>query len=519
MSDAAAVDILTAHAMAQPEKVAVIDDRPGEPVRSMTFAEFNAYAARLANGLVERGVAPGDRVVWCGQNSLELMAMMHAARKAKCTAVPLNYRLSDEESAYVVDNSNAVLVWADAEYAPLFSRIRADVPSVRDVVIFAGDALDGQIGEADLLSDVATDPAIDADTAATMIYTSGTTGAPKGAYRRSSASPEQSMGLIQLVGYSPDDIYVTCGPLYHSGPGGLAASSHAMGQTIVLQHKFDPEDWMRLIDTHKCTSTFSAPTPIRMVTNLPDEVKAKYDVTSMKIMLANAAPWSFPLKQAYVRDFPPESLWEIYGSTEMGINAVLKPEDQMRKPGSCGQPAPYVELALFDDDGNRITEPHVPGELWVRASSIIETYHGAQGKFDDEHRDDGFHTVGDVAYVDEEGYFYICDRKKDMIISGGMNIYPAEIESSLESHPGIYEAAVFGIPSDDWGESVHACIVKTDPSLTEADVEAYSREHLASYKIPRSIEFIDEIPKTGSNKILKRELRAKYWTDADRQVG
>ncbi len=513
------LDLLTAHAEVRGDKLAIIDDRPGQVARSMTFAEFNAYAARIANGLIEHGVEPGQRVVWCGQNSLELVAMMHAARKAKVTAVPLNYRLSDEESIYVVDNSDAVLVWVDHEYAALFDRIRGHIPQVRDVVIFGGDPLDGQMAEAAFLSDIETDPDVDADTAATMIYTSGTTGAPKGAYRKTTRDPEQGNAMRDFIGHEADDIYVTCGPLYHSGPGGFAATAHALGMTIVVQHKFDAEDWLRLIDTYRCTTTFSAPTPIRMVTNLPDEVKATYDVTSMRIMLANAAPWSFPLKQAYVRDFPPESLWEMYGSTEMGVNTLLAPQDQMRKPGSCGKPAPLVELKLIDDNGATIDEPHVPGELWVKATSIIETYHGAQDKFDSEHRDDGFHTVGDVAYFDEEGFYFICDRKKDMIISGGMNIYPAEIESALESHPGIYEAAVFGIPSEDWGELVHACIVKADPALTEADVQAFCREHLASYKLPRSLAFIDEIPKTGSNKILKRELREPYWAGHATRVG
>ncbi len=509
-------DILTMRAEAHPDKVAVIDDRPGQPVRSMTFAEFNAYVARLANGIVERGVQPGDRVVWCGLNSLELLAMMHAARKAKVTAVPLNYRLSDEESVYVVDNSDAVLVWADVEYAPLFSRIRGEIPKVRDVVIFGGDPLDGQEPESALLSAETADPAIEADTAATMIYTSGTTGVPKGAYRRSAAMPEQRRAMFDFIGYTADDVYITCGPLYHSGPGGFAGFSHAMGNTIVIQHKFDAEDWMRLVSTHRATHTFSAPTPIRMVTNLPAEVKDRYDVTCMRIMMANAAPWPFPLKQAYVEDFPPESLWECYGSTEMGVNTLLAPADQLRKPGSCGLPAPMVEIALFADDGTEITEPNVPGELWVRASTVIETYHGAQEKFDSEHRTDGFHTVGDIAYRDDEGYLFICDRKKDMIISGGMNIYPAEIEAALEQHPGIYEAAVFGIPSEEWGESVHACVVRTeaDGIEDEAAVEAHARDLLAGYKVPRSVEFIAEIPKTGSNKILKRELRSKYWDDA-----
>jgi len=227
-------------------------------------------------------------------------------------------------------------------------------------------------------------------------------------------------------------------------------------------------------------------------------------------MLANAAPWPFPLKEAYVEDFPPESLWEVYGSTEMGVNTILEPADQLRKPGSCGKAAPMVELALFDDDRNLVTEPNVPGELFARSSSMFRTYHKAQAKFDaDEH--DGWHTVGDMAYRDEEGFYFICDRKRDMIISGGMNIYPAEIESALEAHPDIFEVAVVGVPSEEWGEEVLAIVVpKPHSDLDQAAVEAFARDHMAGYKVPRRIEFLDEIPKTGSNKILKRDLRRQF---------
>jgi fatty-acyl-CoA synthase/long-chain acyl-CoA synthetase len=292
-------------------------------------------------------------------------------------------------------------------------------------------------------------------------------------------------------------------------------SAQAMGQTIVLQHKFDPEDWLRLLETYRCTSTFAAPTPIRMICNLPQEVLARYDRSSMRIMIANAAPWSFALKQLYVATFPPESLFEIYGSTELGVNTILRPEDQMRKPGSCGKEAPMVEIRLYDADGNIVTDtgPEATGELYVRSSSVFADYYKQHDKFEEDHRD-GFQTVGDIAYRDDEGFLYICDRKKDMIISGGMNIYPAEIESALELHPDVYEAAVFGIPSEDWGETVHAVVVKRPGTDLDDDaVVAHAREHLARYKVPRSISWMDELPKTGSGKILKRELRQPFWAD------
>ena len=257
-----------------------------------------------------------------------------------------------------------------------------------------------------------------------------------------------------------------------------------------------------------------------MICTLPGEVKARYDVSSMRIMIANAAPWSYALKQLYVANLPPESLWEVYGSTELGVNTILRPEDQMRKPGSCGKEAPLVEIRLYDDDGNVVTAtgPDAPGELYVRSPSTFADYYKQHDKFEEDHRD-GFQTVGDIAYRDDEGYLYICDRKKDMIISGGMNIYPAEIEAALEQHPDVYEAAVFGIPSDEWGETVHAVVVRRPGAdLDEASVTTHARSHLAGYKVPRSITWLDEMPKTGSGKILKRELRQPFWADRTSNV-
>ncbi len=481
----------------------------------MTYRELNGYVNRLANGLVNLGIEPGDSVMWLGQNSIEVSAFNHAARKIGTVSVPLNYRLTDEESIYVINNSDSVLIFADAAFAPMLDRIRAAIPAVEDVVIFSADRAGlhpGQIAEADMLGST-DEPSPTPRAGKVMIYTSGTTGNPKGAVRNAALGSEQVGALLQMLSYRPDDVYITCGPLYHSGPGAFASFGFMMGHTVVVQHKFDAEDWLRLVDKYRCSTSFSAPTPIRMIVNLPSEVKARYDTSSMRVMVANAAPWPFALKEAYVRHFPPESLWEVYGSTELGVNTVLAPEDQLRKPGSCGRPAPMVEIALFDDDRNLITESGKPGEVFIRASSIFDTYHKAHDRYEaDEH--DGWHTVGDMAYRDDEGFYYICDRKKDMIISGGMNIYPAEVEAALERHPLIFEAAVIGVPSEDWGETVMAVVVaKTTDSttpLSAADVERFARSHLAGYKVPRTIEFVDEIPKTGSNKILKRALRERF---------
>jgi fatty-acyl-CoA synthase/long-chain acyl-CoA synthetase len=231
----------------------------------------------------------------------------------------------------------------------------------------------------------------------------------------------------------------------------------------------------------------------------------------MKRMIANAAPWSMALKEAYMRDFGEDSLWEVYGSTELGVDTVLAPGDHRKRPGSCGRAVPGMEIRLYDETGNEVTEPDVPGEVFVRGPSTFSGYYMAADTTRAAQRGD-FAWVGDVAYRDADGFYYICDRKSDMIISGGMNIYPAEIEAALERHPGITDVAVFGIPSEEWGESVHAVVVlRAGHALTPAAVTAFAREHLAAYKSPRSVSFVGEIPRTGSGKILKRVLREPFW--------
>jgi len=382
------------------------------------------------------------------------------------------------------------------------------------VVVFGGTGPAGTLGD-EFVAAASNEPpesAQEMTTAATMIYTSGTTGKPKGAVRHT-RDDASAIALITLIGYTADDVYLTSGPLYHSGPSAFMAIGLALGNTIILQRKFDPEDWLRLTDKYKVTSTFSAPALIRMVCALPAEVKDRYGHSSMQRMIANAAPWSFALKQAYLADFPAESLWEIYGSTELGINCVLEPKDQLRKPGSCGKPAPMTEIKLIDVDGEEVTGtgPGHPGELFVRSAQVFNEYYKQPDSYAAAQRGE-FHTVGDIAYRDDEGYYYICDRKNDMIISGGMNVYPAEIEAALEQHADIFDVAVFGIPSDEWGEVVHAVVVLAPgASLSEADIIAFAREHLAGYKSPRSVSFTDELPRTGSGKLLKRQVRAPYW--------
>ena len=514
-------DILSVYAQSQPDKPGVIDDKPDGTVVMWTYAELEAQSNRVANLLLSLGAGPGKKVLWCGPNSPGVVAVMRATRKIGAVAVPLNYRLTPEEALYVINHSDAEVAYVDYEHVPMFAALRDQLQRVRHIIAVGGPSPDGMLTDADIAAAPTGAPDVGDAAGGTMIYTSGTTGKPKGAVRAGPPDPEVLGALLNLFGYRPDDIYITSGPLYHSGPSAFMGAGLLYGQTIIVQRKFDAEDWLRLVDKYQASSTFSAPALVRMICALPREVKDGYDRSSMRVMVANAAPWSFALKQRYVADFPPGSLFEVYGSTELGVDTVLMPEDQMRKPGSCGKPAPGIEIMLVGDDGNEVTgtgRDH-PGEVFVRSRAAFDTYYKNNASYESSRRGD-FHTVGDIAYRDDEGYLYICDRKTDMIICGGMNIYPAEIEAALEQHPGIYDVAVFGIPSEQWGEIAHATVVRSPgSSLTREEITAFAREHLASYKVPRSVDFTSELPRTGSGKLLKRQLRAPYWAGRAAQVG
>ncbi|HEV2253246.1 MAG TPA: AMP-binding protein [Streptosporangiaceae bacterium] len=516
-------DTLSVYARIQPGKPGVIDDRPDGTVIVWTYAELEAQANRVANLLLSLGAGPGTKVLWCGPNSPEVVAVMSATRKIGAVAVPLNYRLTPDEALYVINHSDAEVAYVDHEYAAMFAAFRSRLEKVRHVIAVGGQTPEGMLGDADIAAASADAPDVGDATGGggTMIYTSGTTGKPKGAVRSGPPDPEVLGALLNLFGYRPDDIYLTSGPLYHSGPSAFMGAGLLFGQTIIVQRRFGAEDWLRLMDTYHVTSTFSAPALIRMICALPSKVKDRYDRSSMRVMIANAAPWSYALKQQYVADFPPESLFEVYGSTELGVDTVLMPQDQMRKPGSCGRPAPGIEIMLVGADGSEVTGtgPDHAGEVFVRSKVTFDTYYKNDAGYQSNSRG-GYHTVGDIGYWDDEGYLYICDRKTDMIISGGMNIYPAEIEAALEQHPGIYDVAVFGIPSEQWGEAVHATVVLSPgSSLTSEQITAFAREHLASYKVPRSVDFATELPRTGSGKLLKRQLRAPYWAGQTSQIG
>jgi acyl-CoA synthetase (AMP-forming)/AMP-acid ligase II len=299
-------------------------------------------------------------------------------------------------------------------------------------------------------------------------------------------------------------VHLTTGPLYHSGPLAWATLTHALGGTVVLMRKFDAARWLELVREYRVTNTFTAPTPLKRVCALPPEKLAQADLSSMRSLVANAAPVPYALKQEIFAKLGDHFLFEVYGSTELGVDAVLPPEDQLARPGSCGKALPGVELRVVDEDGAELPAGE-PGVLQVRSRTTFSGYHGR------ERLVDGWKSVGDLAHLDADGYLYIRDRPGDLVITGGMNVYPAEVEAVLHEHPDVLDVAVYGLPSTEWGETVHAVVVPRDGRALEVEaLEEHVKKRLADYKRPRSWQVRAALPRTESGKLLKRLLRAEH---------
>jgi len=507
------LDTLAMHARDQPQKVALI---AGE--RKLEFAAYDQQANRAAGVLKRLGVEPGDRVATMSYNSIEGAIASQGGQRLGSIGVPISYRLGAAEVAYIVNDSGARVVLAGEEFVPIVEEARALVEGERQYVALAGDPPDGWRAFSELMAEADPSPFQSRRPPGlppSMIYTSGTTGNPKGAYRKNGVDLLAVMRILAAFEITGSDVYLLAGPGYHSAPLLFGALTGAVGGTTVIERKFDAEEALALIDRHHCTLTVMAPTLLQRIMDLPDQVRRGYDVGSMRALIMAAAPCPFSLKERAIAYFG-ESLWEFYGATETGVNLVLRPEDQLRKPGSCGTPLDGVEVLLTDDGGREVAVGE-PGELWVRTGSLAEYYNRPAATAGSMR--DGFFSVGDIAYRDQDGYYFICDRRVDMIISGGVNIYPAEVEAVLFAHPAVADVAVIGVPDAHWGESVKAVVqLHSGTTPTEAELVEWCSARLAGYKRPRSVDFVPELPRDLAGKLQKRKVREPYWAGTGRRL-
>jgi acyl-CoA synthetase (AMP-forming)/AMP-acid ligase II len=468
------------------------------------FAALDREVNRLVNGLRALGLSSGETAVWCGPNSGRVVTFMHACRKLGLVAVPLSYRLTPEEMHHVIVDSGAALVVVDAEQAPAVGQLAGRLREVRETVVFGGTFRPMRTWEEVLERGSDDEPPPPADYGAAMMYTSGTTGRPKGAVRTRSDRTLLGAMMAELR-FGASEVHITTGPLYHAGPNAFVLLTHFTGGTVVVMRAFDPMEWLDLVARHRVTSTFATPTHLKRLVSLPDDVLASADLSSLRTLLVSAAPLPFSVKQEVIAKLGDDILYEAYGSTEHGLAAILRPEDQLARPGSCGRAYGGIELKVVGDNGEELA-PGEEGELFVRTALAIDGYHGDAGEL--ASLEGGWTSVGDVGYLDVDGYLYICDRRSDLVITGGMNVYPAEVEAALHAHPAVADAAVIGLPDDDWGERVHA-VVQARPgrSVDVGELEAFVARRLAGYKRPRSWEVLDQLPRTDSGKLLRRVLR------------
>ena len=502
-------DFLAVHAEATPHKPAfILGDR------IVDFAALHRRANQAANLLTSLGCSEEDRVALMTFNSLEGAEISSGSRRAGLVVVPVNYRLRGAEIAFVLNDSGAKVAVADPDHVEVMAAAR---PEVRNDVRFVaiGDHVPpGWLSYRELMR-AASDEfgAVGDGLGASMMYTSGTTGNPKGAWRPHGVDIANVLQIISIFELSSSDVHLMCGPGYHSAVAFFTVLHQVVGATVVIEPKFDADSSLELIARHRVTTSFMAPTLLRRL--LDAQQLQPRDVSSLRALILGAAPCPYALKARAEAAFG-RVLWEFYGATETGINTVLRPEDQLRKPGSCGTAVPGQEIRLVRGDGAEAAVGE-PGEFMVRNSWLAEYFHRPDATAGSLH--DGFFSVGDIAYRDEEGYYFISDRRIDMIISGGVNIYPAEVEAVLHAHPSVVDAGVIGVPDHEFGESVKA-IVQLRPFATATSDEliAFCAERLAGYKKPRSVEFVDELPRDAAGKLLKRKLRERYWAGAGRTI-
>ncbi|MBX3232705.1 MAG: AMP-binding protein [Labilithrix sp.] len=490
--------IYRVHAANSPNKPALIWRG-----RTSTFAELDRRIDRFAAGLAQRGFGRNQSVILMMKNRPEHLELGAAATRLGAASVAISWRSTASELVYLANHSGARGIALDEELLPVLEEARPHLSSDFLANVFvAGDTLDALL-ESDPRA--AKEEAAGED-AAIVIYTSGTTGKPKGAVRK---FPKDTMpAAMRFINETPmriDDVHLVTCPLYHSTAFGFMTFAHVLGNTVVLMDEFKPEAFLSLVEQHEVTSTAMVPTMLHRILELPAETRARYDARSLRAVFTTGAALPGPLANDFM-DAYGDVVFNLYGSTETGMVTLAKPEDLRAAPGTIGKAVPGNDIRLLDDD-KRDVAPGEVGELYVKNQVLVAGYH-KDAKATSDSMVDGYFSVGDLARRDRDGRFFIEGRKRDMVISGGVNVYPAEVEGVLEQHPAVGEVAVVGVPDREWGERVRAFVVpKLGMTLDEPTLKTFARERLSGPKVPRDFVFLDALPRNPTGKVLKRELR------------
>jgi long-chain acyl-CoA synthetase len=526
-------DLLKGFAAATPSRAALVDESG-----TTTWAELDERVNRIINRLRALGLGAGDTFSLMSGNSRAWYEVSLAAQHAGMAVVPVNWHWTADELTYVLDNSDSKALFADSRFAEVATTAAAATPALVATVSLppsgwaeaegVAERIDGFTPYAEFLA--AGDPTEPEGQllGGPMFYTSGTTGRPKGVRNASLAAglPTSIMqlmaaGFSQSMGVPSDGVTLLAGPAYHSAQWAFSTFPLLGGSTVVMRHKFDAAETLELIDRYAVTNIHLVPTQFVRMLKLPDDVKSAFHGDSLVLCLHGAAPCPPEVKRQMLAWWGPK-VTEYYGGTEGGVASMVSGAEWLERPGTLGKPLAMMEVTIVGDDGEPCP-PGVSGTIYMRnrMGSTFE-YHKDAEKTQKAYREPGQFTLGDIGYLDADGYLFMSDRKIDMIISGGVNIYPAEIEGVLVEHPAVADAAVFGIPDEEFGEQVKAAVQLTDgaaasPEL-EAELIAFVRSRLAGYKAPRSIDFEVEFPRTATGKLYKRLLRDRYWAGTGRTI-
>jgi long-chain acyl-CoA synthetase len=503
------VALFTEFAAVRPNEAALVDDSG-----STTWPEFNQRVNRLVHHLRALGVQPGERIALLSGNRRETFEVVAAAAHAGYLMVPINWHFAAEEVEYVVANSESKVLLTDPDYDHLAGGI--DLPRL----VFSGSY------EAALAASSADEPE-DQTLGGVMFYTSGTTGRPKGVRSTSfqTGVPPQVYQLMaagmSAMGYPANGRTLLCGPHYHSAQWAFSFFPMVGGSAVYIQRRFVPEETLELIDRYRITNIHLVPTQFVRLLRVPVELRDKFSGSSLELVLHGAAPCSPEVKRQMIQWWGPKVV-EYYGATEGGVVSVIGSQEWMERPGSVGRPMAMMKVKIVPEDGSP-AGPLDEGVIHIASAMGSDfEYLGEPEKTAQAHTEPGYFTMGDIGYLDADGYLYLSDRKIDMIISGGVNIYPAEIEGVLSAHPAVVDVAVFGVPNDEFGEEVKAAVqlapgVSWNPAL-ERELSSYARERLAGYKVPRSFDVVDSMPRSEAGKLLKRQLRSPYWEGTGRKI-
>jgi acyl-CoA synthetase (AMP-forming)/AMP-acid ligase II len=493
--------------------------------RDFTWAEFRDRIQGIGKALVDLGLKPGDRVAYLGQNSHWLVEMYYAPCTVGGILVPLNYRLSEEEMAEVIADCTPEILVVDRHFIDRAAALMARCPSLRHLIFADWDSTAPGLPDATLCYDAliaaagpVTDDAFDdrasrSDDTMIIFYTSGTTGVPKGVMLSHSNLLVNATGSGHLYGYRETDVLLLSGPLFHLGTGSRVYTAVAYGTTMVIQPRFEVEETMQIIQDQRITTMTLVPTMLRMIMDHPRF--SDFDFSSIRCLTYGAAPMPLSLMERAIEAIPGVTFCQGYGMTETSpVLSVLTPEDHVPgnpmigKLGSVGRPMIYSDLRIVDENDQPVPVGQ-PGEIILRGPQVMNGYWNRPEETAQAMRG-GFYHTGDAGYLDEDGYLTLVGRTKEMIISGGENVYPIETENALSKHPAVAQAAVIGIPHEKWGEMVHAVVALHEgQSAEEHDLIAFCRSRIADFKSPRGVTIWDgALPLSPTNKIDKKTIRA-----------